>query len=318
MVNTDELLAHCISLSNPEGFDDPRRGKVRDVYALPGDKLAIVSTDRISAYDHILGEPIPCKGQILNLMAAWSLRQVQDIVPVHLIEVPHPNITIAKKCSPIAVEVVVRGHLTGHAWRQYQKGLRSVSGAAMPDGLREFDPFPEPIITPTTKAEAGHDEDISAEQIVASGLISEPVWKKISQTALQLFERGRKIAASRGLILADTKYEFGFNGQTLTLIDEIHTPDSSRYFYQEGFDELRAAGKAPVQLSKEYIREWLRENGFTGQPGEVMPQLPDEIRLNVFQKYARLYEQITGEAFTPVITPDFDYTLAAVLNKFMA
>ena len=314
-MNTTELLSHCITLTSAEGFSEPRRGKVRDVYQLPGGKLAIVATDRISAYDHILAEPIPCKGQILNRMAAWSLQQVQDLVPIHLLEVPHPNITIAKQCKPIPVEVVVRGYLTGHAWRLYQKGIRHISGAQMPDGMREFDRFPSPIITPTTKAEAGHDEDISPNTILSSGLLSAPVWDKISETALKLFARGTEIAASRGLVLADTKYEFGFHGDTLTLIDEIHTPDSSRYFYLDGFEAFRDAGKAPVQLSKEYMREWLRARGFTGQPGEEMPTLPDEVRLTVFQKYAELYELITGEAFTPVITPDFDHTLTVILQQ---
>lgn len=314
-MNSPELLSHCITITSAKGFNEPRRGKVRDVYELPGDKLAIVATDRISAYDHILQEAIPCKGQILNLIAAWSLQQVQDIAPVHLLEVPHPNITIAKKCRPIPVEVVVRGYLTGHAWRLYQKGIRIISGETMPDGLREFDRFPTPIITPTTKAEAGHDEDISADQIISSGILSAAVWEKISATALKLFARGSEIAAKRGLVLADTKYEFGFSGETLTLIDEIHTPDSSRYFYQEGFDALREAGKPPVQLSKEYIREWLRAHGFTGQPGEEMPSLPDEVRLTVFQKYASLFQLITGETFTPVITPDFDHTLSVILEQ---
>ncbi|MCH8485672.1 MAG: phosphoribosylaminoimidazolesuccinocarboxamide synthase [Candidatus Cyclonatronum sp.] len=314
-MNISKLLTRSIKLTSAEGFDEPRRGKVRDVYQLPDNKLAIVATDRISAYDHILGETIPCKGQILNLMAAWSLRQVEGIVPTHLIQVPHPNITIAKKCEPIPVEVVVRGYLTGHAWRLYEKGIRTICGEKMPDGLKQFDRFPKPLITPTTKAEAGHDEDISADDIIASGMLTAPVWDKISKTALLLFEKGSQIADSRGLILADTKYEFGFYGSTITLIDEIHTPDSSRYYYKSRFDELRAEGRTPYQLSKEFIRDWLRERGFTGQPGQEMPVLPDDVRLEMYRNYAMLYQIMTKEQFIPVVTPHFDRTLTIILQK---
>lgn len=310
------IFDYCLKMTHAEGFPEPRRGKVRDIYELSGDKLAIVATDRVSAFDHILPEPIPFKGQILNRLAAFSMEKVSDIVPTHLIAVPHPNVTIAHKCNPVPLEMVVRGYLAGHAWRVYESGNRILCGNLMPDGLRQFEKFPQPIITPTTKASEGHDVDITENEILSETIVSPELWDELKSTALRLFAWGSEIAESRGLILVDTKYEFGlFNGK-LMLIDEVHTADSSRYYYRKGYRECLESGSRPEQLSKEFVREWLIKNGFMGKPGEAVPHLPEKFRLEVYEKYANLFQQLTGESFTPVYTPDFDSTLNGILLHY--
>ncbi|HLF35551.1 MAG TPA: phosphoribosylaminoimidazolesuccinocarboxamide synthase [Cyclobacteriaceae bacterium] len=272
------------------------RGKVRDVYMV-SEKLIMVATDRISAFDVILPRPIPYKGQILNQLAARSLKATEDIVPNWLEAVPDPNVSIGKKCKPIPVEMVIRGYLVGHAWREYKEGKRFLSGAPMPENLKENDPFPEPIITPTTKAEAGHDLDISRNEIIDQGIVERSVYEKLEEYTLKLFERGRQMALKQKLILADTKYEFGLYGDKIYLIDEVHTPDSSRYFYLEGFDERQEKGKPQKQLSKEFVRQWLIANGFQGLEGQKMPEMRDEIVNSITDRYIELYENFTGERF---------------------
>lgn len=315
-MNNKELLQFCINLTSADGFPEPRRGKVRDIYELNDRTLAIVATDRISSFDHILGEAIPCKGQILNQIAAFSMEKVKDIINTHTLDIPHPNITIAHKCDPLPVEVVVRGYLTGHAWREYSAGRRVICGESMPEGMLEYDAFPKPILTPTTKADAGHDEDITQAEIVHKNLVSKQLWENVSDTAFRLFERGTEVAAMQGLILADTKYEFGLLDGELMLIDEVHTPDSSRYFYKNSFETFAKEGTPPAQLSKEFVREWLKAHNFTGKQGQALSKLPDAFRMEVFQKYSELFRVLTGEEFTPVITPDFDHTLSEILKKY--
>lgn len=273
-------------------------GKVRDVYSLE-DKLVIVATDRISAFDHILPEPIPFKGQVLNLIAAHFLEATKDIVPNWVENVPHPNVTIGKNCEPIRLEMVIRGYLAGHAARTYKSGLRSLCGLSFPEGLKENDKLPEPIITPATKAEEGHDEDISKDDILAQEIVSQEVWDKLEKYTRALFQRGTDMAAERGLILVDTKYEFGIYDGEVILIDEIHTPDSSRYFLLDGFNEKQAKGEAQQHLSKEFVREWLMSQGFQGKEGQQMPAMSDEVVKEISQKYIHLYETITGRTFEP-------------------
>ncbi|MFT4968500.1 MAG: phosphoribosylaminoimidazole-succinocarboxamide synthase [Chitinophagales bacterium] len=273
-------------------------GKVRDVYSLE-DKLVIVATDRISAFDHILPGPIPFKGQVLNLIAAHFLEATKDIVPNWVENVPHPNVTIGKNCEPIRLEMVIRGYLAGHAARTYKSGLRSLCGVSFPEGLKENDKLPEPIITPATKAEEGHDEDISKEDILAQEIVSQEVWDKLEKYTRALFQRGTDMAAERGLILVDTKYEFGIYDGEVILIDEIHTPDSSRYFLLDGFNEKQAKGEAQQHLSKEFVREWLMSQGFQGKEGQQMPAMSDEVVKEISQKYIHLYETITGRTFEP-------------------
>jgi phosphoribosylaminoimidazole-succinocarboxamide synthase len=273
------------------------KGKVRDVYTIHDKYMVMVVSDRISAFDVVLPRPIPYKGQVLNQMAAQFLDATADIVPNWKISTPLPNTTIGYKCETYPVEMVVRGNLTGHAWRTYKSGLRELCGVALPDGLKENDFFKTPILTPTTKAHIGHDEDISREQIISSGLISEKEYAQLEKISLALFERGREIAKSRGLILVDTKYEFGKIGDTIYLIDEIHTPDSSRYFYKEGFEDRQAAGEPQRQLSKEFVREWLMENGFQGKEGQQVPHITEEIAGQISERYIELYEVVTGKTF---------------------
>lgn len=273
-------------------------GKVRDVYTI-GDRLVMVASDRISAFDVILPRPIPFKGQVLNQIAAYMLKATNDICPNWLESVPAPNVSIGKKCVPFKIEMVVRGNLTGHAWRTYASGKRTLCGAVLPEGMKENDFFPTPIITPSTKAEQGHDEDISPEEIISKGLATAEEWSILSNYALQLFERGKEIAAKRGLILVDTKYEFGKIGDTVYLMDEIHTPDSSRYFYAEGFEERQAKGERQKQLSKEFVREWLIANDFMGKEGQSVPQMTDEWVNTISHRYIELYEKVIGESFKP-------------------
>jgi phosphoribosylaminoimidazole-succinocarboxamide synthase len=275
------------------------KGKVRDVYYLDKELLVMIASNRISAFDVVLPEPIPFKGQVLNQLAAYMLNATKDICPNWLISTPAPNASIGKKCVPFKIEMVVRGNLTGHAWRTYQSGKRILCGVQMAEGLKENDHFPAPIITPSTKADAGHDEDISKEDIIAKGLATADEWKILEQYALQLFERGKEIAAERGLILVDTKYEFGKIGDEIYLMDEVHTPDSSRYFYAEGFEERQASGERQKQLSKEFVREWLIANDFMGKEGQTVPEMTADWVKTISERYIELYEKITGEKFVP-------------------
>lgn len=275
------------------------QGKVRDVYTIQEKYIVMVATNRISAFDVVLPKPIPFKGQILNQIAADMLEKVQDICPHWLLSVPLPNVSIGKKCNPIKIEMVVRGHLTGHALRLYEAGSRTICGVKMPDGMKANEPFPSPIITPTTKADQGHDEDISKEEIISRKLIAEDDYNQLENYALSLFQRGQEIARNRGLILADTKYEFGTIGNTIYLMDEIHTPDSSRYFYADGFEERLKAGKKQLQLSKEFVREWLIENDFMGKPGQTVPEMTPERISIIHDRYVELFEKITGKKFQP-------------------
>ncbi|MEP6748878.1 MAG: phosphoribosylaminoimidazolesuccinocarboxamide synthase [Bacteroidota bacterium] len=274
-------------------------GKVRDVYTI-GDKLLVmVASDRISAFDVILPRPIPFKGQVLNQIAAYMLKATSAICPNWLLNVPAPTVSIGKKCVPFKIEMVVRGNLTGHAWRTYNSGERALCGVAMPYGMKENDFFPTPIITPSTKADEGHDEDISQQEIISKGLATEEEWKVLQHYTLQLFEKGKEIAGKRGLILVDTKYEFGKIGDTIYLMDEIHTPDSSRYFYADGFEERQAKGDKQQQLSKEFVREWLIANNFMGKEGQIVPPMTDEWIGSISKRYIELYEKVIGEKFIP-------------------
>jgi len=285
-------------------------GKVRDVYTINDQWLVMIASDRISAFDVILPRPIPFKGQVLNQIAAYMLDATKDICPNWLSAVPAPNVSIGKKCIPFKIEMVVRGNLTGHAWRTYSSGQRVLCGVTMPDGMKENDFFPSPIITPSTKADAGHDEDISKEAIIATGLATAGQWKILEQYTLQLFERGKQIAAKQGLILVDTKYEFGSIGDTIYLMDEIHTPDSSRYFYAQGFEEKQAKGEKQQQLSKEFVREWLIANNFMGKTGQTVPEMTDEWIDTISKRYIELYEKVIGEKFIPQRVSEADtYTL---------
>ena len=274
-------------------------GKVRDVYGIHDNLLVMIASNRISAFDVILPKPIPYKGQVLNQIAAIMLDATKDICPNWLISTPAPNVSIGKKCIPFKIEMVVRGNLVGHAWRTYQTGKRELCGAKMPDGLKENDFFPTPIITPSTKADAGHDEDISPKEILAAGLASEADWSILEKYALALFERGKQIAAEKGLILADTKYEFGKIGDIIYLMDEVHTPDSSRYFYADGFEERQASGEKQKQLSKEFVREWLIANNFMGKEGQTVPVMSDEWIDTISKRYIELFEKVSGRTFVP-------------------
>ncbi|TNE70654.1 phosphoribosylaminoimidazolesuccinocarboxamide synthase [bacterium] len=305
---------NCITRTNCAGFS-VYRGKVRDVYTINEQKLAIVASDRISAFDHILKEAIPYKGQILNSLAAYFFEHVKDIVPIHILDIPHPNITIGKKCTPIEIEVVIRGYLTGHAWRTYKSGLRELCGVKLPEGLKENERFTSPILTPATKAKEGHDEDISEVDLLERGIVAPEIWEQVRSYAFKLFERGSKLAEERGLLLVDTKYEFGLYNGEVTLIDEVHTADSSRYFYKDDYEHTFPKGEKPKQLSKEFVREWLMDNGFQGKDGQVLPSMPESFREEVYTRYKSLYETLTGKKFTPVSTKDFDITLENVLKQ---
>ena len=285
-------------------FSFPRQtkfysGKVRDVYTINDQLLVMVASNRISAFDVILPKPIPYKGQVLNQIAAYMLRATAGICPNWLLDVPAPHVSVGKKCVPFKIEMVVRGNLTGHAWRTYNSGERSLCGVAMPYNMKENDFFPTPIITPSTKADEGHDEDISKQEIIAKGIVSAEDWDVLEKYSLQLFEKGKEIAARQGLILVDTKYEFGKIGDTIYLMDEIHTPDSSRYFYADGFVERQANGEKQKQLSKEFVREWLIANNFMGKEGQTVPSMSDEWIDTISKRYIELYEKVIGERFLP-------------------
>ncbi len=272
------------------------RGKVRDVYTVDK-QLIMVASDRISAFDHILPRPIPYKGQVLNQIATHFLNSTEDICPNWLAATPDENVAVGVACEPFKVEMVIRGYCVGHAWRTYRSGERLLCGVKMPEGLKENDAFPKPIITPATKAEEGHDEDISREEIIKQGIVSKADYEQLEKYTYALFQRGTEMAAEQGLILADTKYEFGKKDGVIYLIDEIHTPDSSRYFYKEGFDERQKKGEKQKHLSKEFVREWLIANGFQGLEGQTMPVMPDDFVLSVSERYIELFEQITGKKF---------------------
>mgnify|MGYP006270325815 FL=1 len=279
-------------------------GKVRDTYR-SGDRLILVTSDRISAFDHVLRQTIPFKGQVLNQTAAFFFDATEDLVPNHVRSVPDPNVTVATACTPIPLEFVVRGYLEGHAWREYDRGVRTLCGKTLPDGLRQGEQLPEPILTPATKAEEGHDEDISRTEAIERGLIDADTFDQLEEYALQLFERGSELAKENGLLLVDTKYEFGRRSDgTLVLIDEVHTPDSSRYYYQDGYEERLAAGETQEQLSKEFVREWLMDHGFQGKEGQTLPDLPDDFRVTVAERYIELFETVTGASFDPDLHPD--------------
>ena len=273
------------------------KGKVRDVYTINNQFMTMVVTDRISAFDVVLPEAIPFKGQVLNQIAAKFLAATKDIVPNWVIEVPDEMVTIGRICEPFKVEMVVRGYLAGHAWREYSEGKRSVCGVSLPEGLKENDKLPQPIITPTTKASVGHDEDISREDILSKGIVSIVDYDQLEEYTYALYKRGTEMAAERGLILVDTKYEFGKVGEEIFLIDEIHTPDSSRYFYAEGYEARQADNEPQKQLSKEFVRKWLIENGFQGKDGQTIPVMTPEIVDSISERYIELYEQITGDKF---------------------
>lgn len=296
---------------NFEGQTNVYHGKVRDVYSIGNDILVMVATDRISAFDVILPKGIPSKGQVLNQIAASFLDATADIVPNWKLATPDPMVTVGKKCEGFAVEMIIRGYLTGSAWRAYKGGCREICGVKLPDGMRENERFPEPIITPTTKAAEGHDEDISREEIIAKGIVSKEDYEQVEKYTRALFARGTEIAASKGLILVDTKYEFGKADGKVILMDEIHTPDSSRYFYADGYEEKFEKGEPQKQLSKEFVRQWLIENGFMGKEGQQVPEMTDEYCETVSQRYIELYEDITGKKFVPCADED----LAARIEK---
>ena len=289
-----------------EGLKSVYHGKVRDVYTLDSGLLVMVVTDRISAFDVILPEGIPYKGEILNRIAARNLDATADIVPNWKVATPDPMVTIGLACEPLKVEVIVRGYITGSAWRAYQAGERELCGIKLPDGLVENQKFDHPILTPTTKADEGHDENISRDEIIAQGLVDKDVYEKIEKIALALFERGTELAAKRGLILVDTKYEFGLRDGEVYLIDEIHTPDSSRYFYANTYEQLFEAGKPQKQLSKEFVRQWLIDNGFQGQPGQKVPEMTEAYTDSVTDRYVELYEHLTGASFQKQPTEDLE------------
>ena len=297
-----------------EGMKSKYVGKVRDVYDL-GDYLAMVVSDRISAFDVVLPEGIPYKGQVLNKIAERFLDATADILPNWKLAVPAPNVTVGYKCEPFKVEMVIRGYLTGHAWREYKAGKRTLCGVALPEGMVENQKFPEPIITPTTKAAEGHDEDISKEEIIARGIVGRDDYEQLEAYTRAIYARGCEMAAERGLILVDTKYEFGKRDGVIYLMDEVHTPDSSRYFYAEGYEERQARGERQKQLSKEFVREWLMANGFQGLEGQTVPEMTPEIVAGITDRYIELYENIIGE---PFVREDYSASdIAARLNAYL-
>lgn len=294
------------------------RGKVRDVYTIDNRLLVMIASNRISAFDVILPRPIPYKGQVLNQIAAYMLGKTKDICPNWLLETPTANSAVGYKCEPFKIEMVVRGHLTGHAWRTYNSGKRVLCGVSLPEGMKENDAFETPIITPSTKASEGHDEDISKEEIIAQGLATANEWQELERLALALFGRGQELALQQGLILVDTKYEFGKLGNEIVLMDEIHTPDSSRYFYADGFEERQQKGEKQKQLSKEFVREWLIENNFMGKEGQQVPEMTGEWISTISNRYIELYEKVIGQKFEPVDVSDTELTekISAALLKY--
>lgn len=294
------------------------RGKVREVYTIDNDIMVMVATDRISAFDHILPKGIPFKGQVLNQVATMFLEATRDIVPNWLIGTPDPSVAIGYACEPVRVEMVIRGYLAGHAAREYALGKRTLCGVTLPEGMKENDRFPEPIITPATKADEGHDEDISREDILKKGIVPQEIYEKMEAYTRALFQRGTEMAAERGLILVDTKYEFGIRNGEVILIDEIHTPDSSRYFYAEGYEERQQNGEQQRQLSKEFVRQWLIENGFQGLEGQVMPDMPDSFVDTITERYIELYEKITGNKFMKSDTSNINKRIETNVAVFLS
>lgn len=292
-------------------------GKVRDMYSIADDKIVAVVSDRISAFDVILPKPIPFKGQVLNGIASYFLDAVSDIVPTWKIDTPHPQVTIGHACEPIRLEMVIRGYLTGHAWRTYKSGKRELCGVPLPEGMKEHDRFPTPIITPATKAEEGHDEDISKADILARQIVSPELYSELERVTRALFQRGTEMAKERGLILVDTKYEFGLRDGDLYLIDEIHTPDSSRYFIAEGYEDRQERGEQQKQLSKEFVREWLMAHDFMGLEGQTVPEMPDSFIQEVTDRYVGLYEQVTGQPFERKATSDLVADIDAAVAKWI-
>ena len=292
-------------------------GKVRDVYTLKNDLVVMVASDRISAFDHVLPKGIPFKGQVLNQVATMFLDATKDIVPNWLLATPDPSVAVGLACEPIRVEMVIRGYLAGHAAREYAAGKRMICGVEMPEGLKENDRFPEPIITPASKAEEGHDEDISREEIIQKELVPEAIYLQMENYTRALFQRGTEIAAKRGLILVDTKYEFGLLNDKVILIDEIHTPDSSRYFYSDGYHERQIKGESQKQLSKEFVRQWLMENGFQGLEGQTMPDMPDEFVQTITDRYIELYERISGNTFVKAETSDIANRIQSNVENYL-
>jgi len=315
----DQLLndSRCITRTNLklDGITSVYHGKVRDVYVIDNKLMVMVVSDRVSAFDVILPRPIPYKGQVLNQLAAYFLEATRDICSNWMIEVPDANATIGVLCKPYKVEMVIRGYLSGHAWREYAAGKRIICGVPMPDGLRENDPFPEPIITPTTKSDHGHDVDISAEDIIRQGIVQESEYRQLEQYTRALYARGSKMAREKGLILVDTKYEFGWANNRVFVMDEIHTPDSSRYIYLEGYEERQRLGQPQRQLSKEFLRQWLITNGFQGLEGQNVPDFPDAFVQEVSERYIELYQKITGRDFLKDESPDPVRRLEENINR---
>lgn len=320
MIDLDVLeqqLDHALGETHFDTLGRRYRGKVRDTYRVD-DELILITTDRISAFDHVLRQAIPFKGQVLNQVAAYFFENTRDIAPNHLLAVPDPNVTIAVRCEPVPIEFVVRGYVAGHAWREYRAGRRRISGVQLPDHIKESSKLPTPILTPATKAEEGHDEDISPEEIVKRGILDLDTFDHLMTLSLRLFERGTEMASQQGLILVDTKYEFGRRPDgTYIVIDEVHTPDSSRYYYSEGYDERLRNDTPQKQLSKEFVREWLMDHGFRGEEGQTLPDLPDEFRVEVARRYIELYEQVTGMPFEPDTHPHPEQRIREALDRFL-
>lgn len=298
------------------GIKSVYRGKVRDVYTFENGLMALVASDRISAFDVVMPKGIPYKGQVLSQLSWRFLQDLKDVAPNWAISSPDPNVVIGHACAPIKIEMVVRGYLSGHAWRTYRSGERVLCGVTMPDGMRESDRFPDPIITPATKADEGHDEDISRDEILSRGIVSDGIYETMERYALELFRRGSEIAETHGLILVDTKYEFGLKDGEVMLIDEIHTPDSSRYFYKDGYEERQERGEAQKQLSKEFVRQWLIDHDFMGKDGQQIPSMPDEFIRSVTDRYVELYERISGEQFNRAETTNYAERISRNLQSF--
>lgn len=312
-----EQLDRTLSATHYDDLGQRYQGKVRDTYRQNG-TLILVTTDRISAFDHVLPQPIPFKGQVLNQTAAFFFDATADLVPNHVKEVPDPSVTVARACDPVPIEFVVRGYLAGHAWREYRDGARSLCGHPLPDGLRQSEQLPEPIVTPTTKAKEGHDQDVTREEAIASTDIDAATYDQLRNWSLALYERGTEMAAEQGLILVDTKYEFGRTADgEYVLIDEVHTPDSSRYYYRDGYDERLEQGEPQRQLSKEFVREWLMDHGFQGRADDEMPDLPDAFRATVAERYVELYETVTGLKFSPDLHDDPEQRIHTALNEYV-
>jgi len=311
-----EQIDRTLPSTNLPELGERYQGKVRDTYQQDG-RLILITTDRISAFDHVLPQTIPFKGQVLNQTAAYFFDATADLVPNHVVEVPDPNVTVAQACDPIPIEFVVRGYLAGHAWREYDRGARTLCGHDLPEGLRESAPLPAPIVTPTTKAQSGHDQDVTREEAIATTELTAAEYDQLVEWALALFDRGTEMAAEQGLLLVDTKYEFGRTPEgDFVLIDEVHTPDSSRYYYRDGYEERLERNEPQEQLSKEFVREWLMDHGFQGRDGEEIPDMPPDFRVTVASRYIELYERVTGESFDPDTHPAPESRIQSALKGY--